>query len=315
MDPLLRAATVRAIADLGVGGLTSEEDIRPALAAAGIPEVSGESTVEAGMDSLLLFVAGPREDIQASLSALDLTRPECVDKVLRFAARIAETYAALKKTDRAKLVRLRNALADDGYELKMEGSGMTGFSIDKRGIAKMMKEIQHEFDKHPISVPVEAAPQITPKVDDSQEGSKGSGPQVAPKSGDTIIYHGPVITIHGNANGAQLAWDNEKVTQSQRNKKEQIASGFEPIAQAIAKTLEGLHAVGLDDPERQGAEAAASAALTEVTNTQPDKGRLRNALAALKGYLTPIALGLAAGSAGGAQEWAHTAIEQLGTPF
>jgi hypothetical protein len=57
--------------------------------------------------------------------------------------------------------------------------------------------MQREFDKHPIRVPVEADPST-----------------VAVAGGQTTInYNGPVI--HGDATGAQLAWGNDVVTQSQ----------------------------------------------------------------------------------------------------
>ena len=60
---------------------------------------------------------------------------------------------------------------------------MAKVSINRAGIAQMMREIQREFDKHPIKVPV-----------DSDRLSTGT----------TTIFNGPVI--HGDANGAQLAW-------------------------------------------------------------------------------------------------------------
>ena len=53
----------------------------------------------------------------------------------------------------------------------------------------------------------------------------------------------------------------------------------------------------------------------EVTQPQPDRGKIRRAINALKGFLAPIATGLARGGGQGAQEWAKTAIEQLGSPF
>jgi hypothetical protein len=49
--------------------------------------------------------------------------------------------------------------------------------IDRRAVAKMMKDIQREFDKHPIRVPVE--------VDDPKIPSGANF--------GTSIYNGPVI--------------------------------------------------------------------------------------------------------------------------
>jgi hypothetical protein len=97
-----------------------------------------------------------------------------------------------------------------------------------------------------------------------------------------------------------------------QNRTEQIAPGFEVIAQAVAKTLEGLPCAGLAEDDQQDAGAAARDVLAEVTRPVPDRGKIRRALSSLKGFLAPIAMGLAEGSA---HEWARMAIEQLSRPF
>ena len=84
---------------------------------------------------------------------------------------------------------------------------MAKVSINRAGIAQMMREIQREFDKHPVKVPVESDRLST---------------------GTTTIFNGPVL--HGDANGAQLAWGNETVTQ---HREEQVAPGYEILAQAL----------------------------------------------------------------------------------
>ena len=129
--------------------------------------------------------------------------------------------------------------------------------------------MQREFDKHPIRVPVE--------VDDPEL------PAMA-RFG-TTIYNGPVI--HGDANGAQLAWGNETISQTAMNRTEQITPGFEAIAQAVVRTLEQLPAVGLPEEDQQDAEIAANEVLVEATQPQPDRGKMRRALTALKGRTTP----------------------------
>lgn len=173
---------------------------------------------------------------------------------------------------------------------------MADMSINKQEIARMMDEIQREFDRHPIRLPIEAA-------------------SAAPPDGTTVgsmtIFNGPVI--HGNADGAQLAWGNESVSQQRT---EQIAPGFEAIAQAVARTLDGLPSADLTENDRQEAEAAARDVLAEVTQPQPDRSKIRRALSSLKGLLAPLAVGLVEGTAAvGAREWARTAIEQLSRPF
>ena len=106
-------------------------------------------------------------------------------------------------------------------------------------------------------------------------------------------------------------------------RKDTVCPGFELIAQAVANTLRQLPDAGLDQEDEQAAEDAAREALTEVTQPVPDRGKLRRAVAALKGAIAPLALGMAKaagegageGAAERAAEWARTAIEQLDTPF
>jgi hypothetical protein len=52
--------------------------------------------------------------------------------------------------------------------------------------------------------------------------------------------------------------------------------------------------------------------LSEVTRPEPDRGKLRRRVTALKGLLAPIATGLAVGAGQGAQDFARTAVDQLG---
>lgn len=134
---------------------------------------------------------------------------------------------------------------------------MADVSIDQHEIARMMQAIQAEVDKHPIRIP------ITGDADALIS---------AAAAGNTTIVTGPVI--HGDVNGAQLAWNNNAVHQKQ-NHTEQISQGFEAIAQAVAKTLEQLPAAGLDDEDRQDAETAANDVLSEVTQPEPDRRKIR----------------------------------------
>jgi hypothetical protein len=185
----------------------------------------------------------------------------------------------------------------------VSGESMTNTRINKRGIQQLMNEIQREFDKHPIRVPVVAESPVADEI------VQAYGP---PPSG-TAVYQGPVII--GNADGAQLAWGNNTVQQTAVNRTEEVAPGFEAIAAAVALTLGQLPAAGLDEEDEADAKAVADEILVEVTQPQPDRGKIRRAITALKGFLAPIATGLARGGGQGAQEWAKTAIEQLGSPL
>lgn len=174
---------------------------------------------------------------------------------------------------------------------------MTKVSINEHEIARLMGKIQREFDKYPIRVPIQADSDISPDT---------------LNRGNTTIYNGPVI--HGDANGAQLAWGNRDVRQA-RDRTEQISPGYEAIAQAIVKILEQLTVSGLPGDEQQDVELAANEVFAEITQSEPDRGKIRRALSTIKGALAPVAMGLVQGAGSGADEWARTAIEQLGKHF
>jgi hypothetical protein len=174
---------------------------------------------------------------------------------------------------------------------------MARASINKQEIARMMREIQREFDQHSIRVPVQADSDISP---------------INRNQGNTNIYNGPVI--HGDANGAQLAWANREVHQAQA-RTEQIAPGYEALAQTVVKILEQLAFSGLPDDEQADVELAANEVLAEITRAEPDRGKVHRALSVVKGGLAPVAMGLVKGTASGLEQWAGTAIEQLGKHF
>ena len=128
-------------------------------------------------------------------------------------------------------------------------------------------------------------------------------------------YHGPVF--NGDANGAQIAWNNDTVTQNQQNvAASDVAPGFEELAKLVTELLQQLPQVGLAEQERHDTEEAANEVLKEITGTAaPEPARLRRAINFLRGALSPIGGGLISGLANGAQEWAKAAIAALTTLF
>lgn len=159
-----------------------------------------------------------------------------------------------------------------------------GFKINKPVVAQFMRELQQEFDQHQIRVGVDAD---------------------KPVMGTTINYNGPVI--FGDANGAQLAWNNEKVSQHQTEK---IAAGYEDLARAVVDVLRQLPAAGLAKADQENTEEAARSVLQEVTQPTPDSGRVKWAVAALKGFLATALISVASTEV---QEWIKAAITNLGT--
>lgn len=126
-------------------------------------------------------------------------------------------------------------------------------------------------------------------------------------------YEGPVF--NGPASHNQFAWNSETVTQNQQDNSQDnstVAPGFEALAALVGDLLRQLPQVGLADQDREDAEAAARDVLAVISEPEPpEEGRLRRALATLKGALAPVATGVVAGTAVGAQEWARAAIEGL----
>ena len=61
--------------------------------------------------------------------------------------------------------------------------------INKSGIRKLQRNLQREFDKHPISIPVTAEPSDPPHTS-----------RLRTAQAPTIInnYHEPVVTNHGD---------------------------------------------------------------------------------------------------------------------
>ncbi len=171
--------------------------------------------------------------------------------------------------------------------------------IDKRAIAKIAKDMQREFDKHPIRIPLQT---------DGPQGLSASGR-------GAVSVGGTVINIQGSADGAVLTFGGGMTQNVSTHVERPITTGYEPISQAVLRTLEGLPGLGLPAEQEQDARIAGEEVLAEVVEPEPDDGKIRRLAAALRGYLSPVATGLSQGAGEGAQEWAKTAVEQLGTPF
>ncbi|MEV4424336.1 hypothetical protein ACN9M0_11150 [Streptomyces sp. R-07] len=122
---------------------------------------------------------------------------------------------------------------------------------------------------------------------------------------DGPVFHG------GQVSNAQFAWNNETVTQNQQSNGV-VAPGYETLAERVNELLRELPRAGLAELDREDTQQAAEEVLAEITGPEPvEAGRVRRALAALRGALAPVATGVAAGTAAGAQEWAVAAIGGL----
>lgn len=170
----------------------------------------------------------------------------------------------------------------------------SGFKINSSAIRNMTQEIQREFNKNPIQVPVRA-----------------DNPSL--RRGDT--YNGPVINIQGD--NAQVAWGNRDVAQSNTiTVSSDIAAGFEPLSEAVVRILEGIRASGLESEDIAAVEEAGKDILHEVTKAQPEHGSIKRSVTYIKGLIAPlvtrVAEAAADGAGEGAHDWAATAVEALG---
>lgn len=121
-------------------------------------------------------------------------------------------------------------------------------------------------------------------------------------------HHGPVI--HGGVHNSQLAWNNRNVTQSFAHT-EQVAPGFEEVAQVVAKVKRQLDDLGLPEADARNAGENADAVLAEVVKPKPDRGIVRTCLTTLQGVLAPLALGLLTGAREGAVETGKKLVHAL----
>lgn len=176
-----------------------------------------------------------------------------------------------------------------GIKGKRGAAMASGFKINKQGIAKMAREIEKEFAKHPVRVPLHA---------------DGDG-LVLP--GSTVNYNGPVVTVNGDH--AQLAWGNGTVNQAQRT---EIAPGFEDLAQTITAILASLPNLGLSAGDQVEVQSEAETVLGEVVKSDPDAGIVRRSITMIKGLLAPVAAGLGVAVSAETAEAAKMAIEALG---
>lgn len=170
--------------------------------------------------------------------------------------------------------------------------------INKRAIRKLTSDLQREFDKNPIRVPVET-------------DMSGVGFQPAATVNN---YHGPVVTVSGD--NAQIAWDNDSVNQTQ-SRVNQIAPGYEQLAQLVTDMLANLSNFKLSEGDAGDVRESADTVLGEVIKEQPDQGVVRRSVNMVKGLFAPIAVGVAAGVSAEATEAARALIEALGAslPF
>lgn len=170
----------------------------------------------------------------------------------------------------------------------------SGFKINKQAIKKMSRDIEREFAKHPVRVPLEA---------DHRSVSLPAATMVN-------NYHGPVVTVNGDH--AQVAWGNRDV-QQESDASGQVAPGYEQLAQLLTDVLASLSHLGLGEPDAADLRETAEEVLREVTHEEPNPGAVRRGVTFIKGLLAPIAAGLGKAVTQETTDAAREVIDALGT--
>ncbi|MDQ3404290.1 MAG: hypothetical protein M3548_12990 [Actinomycetota bacterium] len=129
------------------------------------------------------------------------------------------------------------------------------------------------------------------------------------RRGPVTNYHGPVF--NGDVTGAQLAWNNNAVTQNHAHS-EQVAPGFENVAQLVADVLSHIAGLGLPEQDARDAAENANIVLAEVVRPDPDRGVVRRGLTAIKGALALLSAGVLTGAEEGSVELAREFVKSLG---
>lgn len=169
-----------------------------------------------------------------------------------------------------------------------------GFKINKQGIRQMTRELEREFAKNPVRMPIEA---------------DASG-LVAGGATTVNNYHGPVVTVTGD--NAQLAWSGTGDVAQTQDRVEQIAPGYEEVARALAGLIANLGELGLGEDESEARQQADSV-LAEIVKPSPDKGMVKRGLTMIKGLLAPVATGVSAAVTAESSEAARHLIDALST--
>ncbi|WIB00340.1 MULTISPECIES: hypothetical protein [unclassified Curtobacterium] len=169
-----------------------------------------------------------------------------------------------------------------------------GFKIDKRQLDKLTKELQREFNKRPLKVPV-------------QPSTASHLPATAPP---TVIHqHGPAVTVNGD--GAQLAWGNTGPVHQTQHRVETIAPGLETVAQLLATIVTSSAAFQLSAEDEADLRTTAGEALAETTLAEPDEGKLKKSIRIISGLLAPLIVGVSKGVSDESANLARETIQAL----
>jgi hypothetical protein len=133
-----------------------------------------------------------------------------------------------------------------------------------------------------------------------------AAPTALPSS-TSNVYNGPVIHVTGDR--AQIAWNNEQVSQAQGS--QSITPGYEGVAKVVSEVLAHFQAAQLDEDDKSIARESADTVLHEVVKASPNHTVIKRCLAALRGIGSQVTAGIGSGMENAAHDGVRSTLEAL----
>lgn len=171
----------------------------------------------------------------------------------------------------------------------------------RRWTQSIQKDIQKEFDReakrNPIRMPLQVEPTRPPHQ------WENSHPTVV-----NHTYNGPVV----NGDGSRVQFATNIQGNVNQKQSEKVKNGYEEIAQLVDRVLQIATSFELNETERKYAEEEAESVLAEVTKESPDNSVISRGLAAMRGFLSPLVMGLNEAVTDESKEVAASLIREIG---
>lgn len=175
----------------------------------------------------------------------------------------------------------------------------------QRWVRDLQRNLQRDFEReakrNPIKIPIEPEP-IAQARSVSSERTSPNLPLV-----QNNTYNGPVV--HGD--GASIQFASKISGDVNQNQEEQVADGFEQLAEVIGKVIANLPQLGLTGDEAEELSKVANTVLRETTSEVPDKSLISRGVNQVKGLLSAVALGVKEALTDSSKEISFELIKEL----
>jgi hypothetical protein len=182
------------------------------------------------------------------------------------------------------VLRLVIRLIDEsGHAMPAAIERVTGLS--KLDVQRSLRALRSFFVKASVNGngDVTFIQEITYAAREAAEDQSSSQVSAAP----TPVLFNSGNMIFGDITRSQVAANNHEATQQQSST---IAPGFQSTAEIVAEVLNKLTAAGLEGKQLDDTTTASRQVLEEVTQAEPDPGKVRQALAKVAGFLLVVVI-------------------------